>query len=137
MATRFYTEFFKDGDGKLQFEEGSEVEQSFAKTIGFNPTITTLDAFANEAIRDVGQSVESFGFLMDSGKTDGALRQLQQAFVMGEHLPPVQSVPREKKTANLRVARRRIRRSALAPWQTSLPTSEAGRLESTGRPLSH
>jgi hypothetical protein len=101
MATRFYTEFFKDGDGKLQFEEGSEVEQSFAKTIGFNPTITTLDAFANEAIRDVGQSVESFGFLMDSGKTDGALRQLQQAFVMGEHLPPVQSVPREKKTAIL------------------------------------
>ncbi|MCB1207320.1 MAG: hypothetical protein KDN18_23915, partial [Verrucomicrobiae bacterium] len=84
MATRFYTEFFKDGDGKLQFEEGSEVEQSFAKTIGFNPTITTLDAFANEAIRDVGQSVESFGFLMDSGKIDGALRQLQQAFVMGE-----------------------------------------------------
>lgn len=101
MATRFYTEFFKDGDGKLQFEEGSEVEQSFAKTIGFNPTITTLDAFANEAIRDVAQSVESFGFLMDSGKTDGALRQLQQAFVMGEHLPPVQSVPREKKTAIL------------------------------------
>jgi hypothetical protein len=104
MATRFYTEFFKDGDGKLQFEEGSEVEQSFAKTIGFNPTITTLDAFANEAIRDVGQSVESFGFLMDSGKTDGALRQLQQAFVMGEHLPPVQSVPREKKTAILEYA---------------------------------
>ena len=104
MSTRFYTEFFKDGDGKLQFEEGSEVEQSFAKTIGFNPTITTLDAFANEAIRDVGQSVESFGFLMDSGKTDGALRQLQQAFVMGEHLPPVQSVPREKKTAILEYA---------------------------------
>lgn len=99
MATRFYTEFFKDGAGKLEFEEGSEVEQSFAKTIGFNPTITTLDAFANEAIRDVGQSVESFGFLMDSGKTDGALRQLQQAFVMGEHLPAVQSVERERKTA--------------------------------------
>jgi hypothetical protein len=99
MATRLYTEFFKDGAGKLEFEEGSEVEQSFAKTIGFNPTITTLDAFANEAIRDVGQSVESFGFLMDSGKTDGALRQLQQAFVMGEHLPAVQSVARERKTA--------------------------------------
>ncbi len=104
MATRFYTEFFKDGDGKLQFKEGSEVEQSFAKSIGFNPTITTLDTFANEAIRDVGQSVESFGFLMDSGKTDGALRQLQQAFVTGEHLPPVQSVPRARKTAILEYA---------------------------------
>lgn len=99
MATRFYTEFFKDGDGQMQFEEGSEVEQSFAKTMGFSPTITSLETFANEAIRDVDQSVESFGFLMESGKTDGALRQLQQAFVMGEHLPSVQSVPREKKTA--------------------------------------
>lgn len=97
MATRFYTEFFKDGAGKLEFEEGSEVEQSFSKTIGFNPTITTLDAFANEAIRDVGQSVESFGFLLDQGEVDGAMRQLQQAFVTGEHLPPVQSVPRERK----------------------------------------
>ncbi|MDP4584381.1 MAG: hypothetical protein NWT04_10745 [Verrucomicrobiales bacterium] len=97
MATRFYTEFFKDGAGKLEFEEGSEVEQSFSKTIGFNPTITTLDAFANEAIRDVGQSVESFGFLLDQGEIDGAMRQLQQAFVTGEHLPSVQSVPRERK----------------------------------------
>lgn len=97
MATRFYTEFFKDGAGKLEFEEGSEVEQSFSKTIGFNPTITTMDAFANEAIRDVAQSVESFGFLLDQGNIDGALRQLQQAFVTGENLPTVQSVPRERK----------------------------------------
>ncbi len=104
MATRIYTEFFQDGDGKLEFEEGSEVEQSFSKTIGFNPTITTLDAFANEAIRDVGQSVESFGFLLDQGEIDGALRQLQQAFVTGEHLPPVQSVPRERKRTVLSYA---------------------------------
>jgi hypothetical protein len=104
MAARFYTEFFKDGAGKLEFEEGSEVEQSFSKTIGFNPTITTLDAFANEAIRDVGQSVESFGFLLDQGEIDGAMRQLQQAFVTGEHLPPVQSVPRERKRTVLTYA---------------------------------
>jgi len=97
MGARFYTEFFQDGAGKLQFEEGSEVEQSFAKTIGFNPTVTTLDAFANEAIRDVDQAVESFGFLLERGEIDGANRQLQQAFVTGEYLPSVQSVPREKK----------------------------------------
>lgn len=101
MGARFYTEFFKDGAGRLQFEEGSEVEQNFSKTIGFNPTITTLDAFANEAIRDVDQSVESFSFLLDQGEVDGALRQLQQAFVTGEYLPSVQSVPRERKRAVL------------------------------------
>lgn len=97
MGARFYTEFFKDGAGRLDFKEGSEVEQSFSKTIGFNPTITTLDAFANEAIRDTNQSVESFGFLLDSKEVDGAMRQLQQAFVTGEHLPAVQNVPRERK----------------------------------------
>lgn len=97
MATRFYTEFFKDGAGRLEFQEGSEVEQSFGKTIGFNPTITTLDAFANEAIRDVDQSVESFGFLLEQGEIDAAMRQLQQAFLTGEYLPSVQSVPREDK----------------------------------------
>lgn len=97
MGARFYTEFFKDGAGRLQFEEGSEVEQNFSKTIGFNPTITTLDAFANEAIRDVNQSVESFGYLLDRGEIDGAMRQLQQAYVTGEHLPAVQAVPRERK----------------------------------------
>ena len=97
MGSRFYTEFFKDGAGRLEFEEGSEVEKSFAETIGFNPTITTLDAFANEAIRDVAQSVESFSFLLEQGDIDSALRQLQQAFVTGEYLPSVQGVPRVKK----------------------------------------
>tara|TARA_R110000850_G_scaffold167905_4_gene292922 strand:- start:767 stop:2695 length:1929 start_codon:yes stop_codon:yes gene_type:complete len=97
MAARFYTEFFQDGAGRLQFEEGSEVEQSFSKTIGFNPTITTLDAFSNEAIRDIDQSVESFGFLLDQGEVDGAMRQLQQAFVTGEYMPSVLAIPRERK----------------------------------------
>ncbi len=97
MGARFYTEFFKDGAGRLEFKEGSDVEKNFSETIGFDPTITTLDAFANEAIRDVEQSIESFGTLLDQGRIDGATRQLQQAFVMGENLPSVQSVPREKK----------------------------------------
>lgn len=97
MAARCYTEFFQDGAGRLEFKEGSEVEQSFSKTIGFDPSITTLDTFANEAIRDVDQSVDSFHFLLAQGEIDGALRQLQQAFVTGEHLPSVQSILRDDK----------------------------------------
>ncbi len=105
MGARLYTEFFQDGSGRLQFEEGSDVEQAFAKSIGFNPTIATLDAFANEAIRDVNQAVESFDFLLEQGEIDGANRQLQQAFLMGEYLPSVQQVPREKKREVLGYAR--------------------------------
>ncbi len=97
MGARLYTEIFKDGDSTLQFEEGSEVEQSFSKTLGFSPTITTLDAAANEAIRDVDQAVEAFNSLLDRGEIDGATRQLQQAFTIGEHLPAAQSVPVERK----------------------------------------
>ena len=97
MGARLYTEFFKDGSGRLQFEEGSDVEQTFSKSIGFNPTIATLDAFSNEAIRDVNQAVEAFGFLLEQGEIDGATRQLQQAFLTGEYVPSVQRVPREDK----------------------------------------
>ncbi|NNE90716.1 MAG: hypothetical protein HKN23_03635 [Verrucomicrobiales bacterium] len=97
MGTRLYTEFFQDGDGRLQFQQGSEVAVTFGTTIGFDPTITTLDTFANEAIRDVEQQVESFHFMLESGRIDGAARQLQQAFVMGEYLPAVQAVPRTDK----------------------------------------
>lgn len=97
MGARLYTEFFQDGAGRLQFEKGSDVEQTFAKSIGFNPTIATLDAFANEAIRDVDQSVEAFGFLLEQSEIDGATRQLQQAFLTGEYMPSVQRVARDDK----------------------------------------
>ncbi len=97
MASRVYTEFFGDGSGKLEFDEGSEVEKTFSQSIGFSPTVTTLDAFSNEAIRDVKQQVESFLFLVEKGEIDGASLQLQQAFVTGEFLPAVQNVPREEK----------------------------------------
>lgn len=138
MGTRFYTDFFKDGAGRLEFQEGSEVEQSFSKTIGFNPTITTLDAFANEAIRDVSQSVESFGFLMDSGKLDGALRQLQQAFVMGEHLPPVQSVPRERKVAVLEYAQNSFQLvNAIEVKDYGLAESLVGRMKEQAGDFDH
>lgn len=104
MGTRLYTEFFQDGSGRLQFEEGSDVEKGFAKSIGFNPTIATLDAFANEAVRDVDQAVESFGFLVEKSEIDGATRQLQQAFVLGEYLPAVLTVPRDNKRKVLEYA---------------------------------
>ena len=95
MSTRLYTEFYRDGSAELDFEKGSELEKTFTESIGFSPTINTLDAFSNEAIRDVKQQVESFMFLADKKEIDSASKQLQQAFVTGEHLPVVQNVPRE------------------------------------------
>ncbi len=138
MGARFYTEFFQDGAGRLEFEEGSEVEASFAETIGFNPTITTLDAFANEAIRDVDQSVESFGFLLDQGEIDAALRQLQQAFVMGEYIPSVQSVPRVRKREVQGYAQNSFQLvSAIEVKDYTLAEELVGKMKSQARDFDH
>jgi hypothetical protein len=105
MSSRLYTEFFQDGSGRLEYKEGSDVEKMFSKSIGFNPTITTLDTFSNEAIRDIAQQIEAYELLMKQGELDGATRQLQQAFITGEYLPSVQSVPLEEKRRILEYAR--------------------------------
>ena len=41
--------------------------------------------------------MEAFTFLLSENEIDGATRQLQQAFAMGEYMPSVLSVPRESK----------------------------------------
>lgn len=138
MGARLYTEFFQDGSGRLEFEEGSDVETAFAKSIGFNPTIATLDAFANEAIRDVDQAVDAFGFLLDQGEVDGATRQLQQGFLMGEFLPSVQQVPREKKREVLGYARNSFQLvNAMEVKDFTLAEELVGEMRSQARDFDH
>lgn len=97
MAARIYTEFFRDGNGKLDFEEGSDIEKSFSDSLGFSPTVTTLDSFANEAIRDVNEGVQSFNYLIEKGNLDGATKRLSETFVAGEYMPKVRTLEMEKK----------------------------------------
>ncbi|MCF6313746.1 MAG: hypothetical protein L3J39_14980 [Verrucomicrobiales bacterium] len=97
MAARIYTEFFRDGNGKLDFEKGSDIEKSFSQSLGFSPTVTTLDSFANEAIRDVNEAVQAFDFLIEKGNLDGASKRLAEAFLSGEYMPKVRTLPMEKK----------------------------------------
>lgn len=97
MAARIYTEFFQDGNGKLDFEKGSDIEKSFSESLGFSPTVTTLDSFANEAIRDVNEGVQSFEFLIEKGNLDGASKRLSESFMTGEYMPKVRTLEMEKK----------------------------------------
>lgn len=104
IAARLYTEYFHDGDGRLELDDKAKMKVAVVQTIGFEPTISTLDSLAVEAIADVNQSIESFYYLIESGKLDGALRQLEQAFILGQFLPSVKSVPREPRDAILEYA---------------------------------
>ncbi len=97
MAARIYTEFFQDGNGKLDFEKGSDIEKSFSGSLGFSPTVTTLDSFANEAIRDVNEGVQSFEYLIEKGNLDSATKRLSESFMAGEYMPKIRTLDMEKK----------------------------------------
>lgn len=105
IAARMYTEFFHDGQGRLEFKDGSDVSKVFGQSIGFDPTITSLDTAANGFIREVDEAVKAFGFLIEKGEIDGAMRQLQHAFLIGEYMPSVQMVPLKDKQKILTYAR--------------------------------
>jgi hypothetical protein len=95
MATRFYRAIFTDGDSKLNI--GDETKQLFVKSTGFAPTISTLDTLANEAVRDVREGVQAFDFLLANDELDSASKRLAEAFTVGEYLPDIRALPREKK----------------------------------------
>ncbi len=95
MATRFYRAIFADGDAKLNVSD--EQRQLFTKGTGFSPTVSTLDSLANEAIRDVREGVKAFDFLLEKNELRSASERLAEAFAVGEYLPEIRTLTREKK----------------------------------------
>jgi hypothetical protein len=95
MATRFYRVVFGDGDTKLKV--GKDAKDLFAKSIGMPPTVGTMDAMANEAIRDAREGVEAYKFLLLNDELESATKRLAEAFVIGEYLPELRTLPRTDK----------------------------------------
>jgi len=95
MGTRFYRAIFADGDSKLNLSD--ETKQLFTKNVGFSPTVSTLDTLANEALRDVREGVKAFDFLLSKDELESASKRLAEAFTVGEFLPELRTIPREKK----------------------------------------
>ncbi len=95
MATRFYRALFNDGDSKLNL--GKDASDLFQRSTGQPPTVSVLDSVANEAIRDVREGVKAFEFLLENKELDSATKRLAEAFTIGEYMPEVRTVPREKK----------------------------------------
>jgi hypothetical protein len=97
MATRIYRVLFGDGDTLLRTNKESQMEKMFSQGLGFNPTLGNFDAMANEAIRDVDESVQAFVYLIDRGDVESASKRLSEAFMIGEYLPKMRTLPRAKK----------------------------------------
>jgi hypothetical protein len=112
MATRFYRAVFADGDAKLYV--GKDTKDLFEKSAGMPPTVGTLDSMANEAIRDVREGVRTYEFLLQKNELESATKRLAESFTVGEYVPEIRTLPREKK----RLALEFIRNSA-SPSQPS------------------
>ncbi len=95
MATRFYRAVFTDGDTKLNV--GKDTKDLFEKSSGMPPTVGTLDSMANEAIRDVREGVKAFEFLVVKGELESASKRLAEAVTIGEYMPEIRTLPRDKK----------------------------------------
>jgi tetratricopeptide (TPR) repeat protein len=63
-------------------------------------SLSQLDAFANEIIRDVNEGVKVYKFLLDKNELESASSQLAAVFTKGEYLPSVRllSVDEKRKT---------------------------------------
>jgi hypothetical protein len=95
ISTRFYRAVFSDGDTKLTI--GKDAKDLFEKSTGSPPTVSTLDSLANEAIRDVREGVKAYEFLVSQHELESATKRLGEAFIAGEYMPEIRTLPREKK----------------------------------------
>lgn len=97
MASRFYNQIWKDGDSSLHLDKNSDVSKMFSESLGVNPTVSTLDSVANEAIQEVNKAIEAVNFLIEREELHTAQKRLMEAFFIGEYLAPVATLEREKK----------------------------------------
>ncbi len=99
IAARFYQGLFADGDSRLRLE--GDAKEFFAQTTGMPPTVAVLESLANEAMRDVREGIDAFLFLLEKGELHSAVKRLSETLVLGEYMPEMRTLPREKKRVAL------------------------------------
>ncbi|MDE0571241.1 MAG: hypothetical protein OSB44_11200, partial [Verrucomicrobiales bacterium] len=97
IASRIYRRLFRDGDGAIDVKKDSDADKMLAKGLGLSPTVTSLDMFASEVIRDVDEGVTAFDFLAEKNELETASKRLAESFFVGEYLPKIRTLDREKK----------------------------------------
>ncbi|MCX7869327.1 MAG: hypothetical protein N2322_05180, partial [Terrimicrobiaceae bacterium] len=132
IGTRFYRSIFSDGDSQLRV--GDDAKSLFAKTTGLPPTLGTLDSLASEIMRDVREGVAAFEFLLSKKELESAAKRLAETFLIGEYLPEVRTLSRDKKREALDFVRRSNQLiSALEVKDYALAEKLVGELAETAR----
>ncbi len=67
-------------------------------------SLSQLDAFANEIIRDVNEGVKVYKYLLEKEEMESAATQLASVFVKGEYLPSVRLLTQDEKRKTLAYA---------------------------------
>jgi hypothetical protein len=97
VACRLYRNLYEDGSSELQLKEGSDVEKMFVRSTGTTPTVSALDALSSEFIRDVDEGVQAFEQLAMKNDLESASKRLGEAFMIGEYLPRMRTLPLSQK----------------------------------------
>ena len=105
MAARFYNQIWKDGDTSLLIDKGSDVSKLFTESLGVSPTVSSLDSFSNEALREAAKYIEAFELMLARKEVHSAHQRLMEAFAVGEFLSPLATLPLEKKLPILAYSR--------------------------------
>ena len=105
MASRFYNQIWTDGESKLYLDKNSDTSKLFNESVGFSPTVARLDSFSSEFIRDCDKGVEAFNFLADKGELESAAKRLSEAYAVGEFMPGIRTLPRDRKRKVLEFVR--------------------------------
>ncbi|PAW77209.1 MAG: hypothetical protein B9S32_11945 [Verrucomicrobia bacterium Tous-C9LFEB] len=95
IGSRFYRTLFGDGDTQLKLQ--GDAKKLLTDSSGLPPTLSVLDSLANEAMRDVQEGIEAYNFLLTKNELSSATQRLAEAFAVGEYVPAVRTLPREKK----------------------------------------
>ncbi len=67
-------------------------------------SLSQLDAFANEVIRDVNEQVKVYKYLLEKNEIESAASQLAAVFTKGEYLPSVRLLTQDEKRKTLAYA---------------------------------
>ncbi len=95
IGTRFYRAVFNEDNTKLEVQ--GQAKDMFSDATGMPPTVGTMDSMADEVIRDVHEGVQAFQFLLSQHELYSATNRLAEAFMTGEYLPDIRTLPRDEK----------------------------------------
>lgn len=104
IANRFYRSIFGDGDTKLRVDE--PMKNLLTQGSGLPATVGLLDSMANETMRDVREGVDAFNFLLEKNELASATQRLQETFAVGEYMPTIRTLSRDKKRQALDFAQK-------------------------------